>query len=70
MTLLEMKKKVLQLIEEISTDTTKLTDDPDIEAKLNSVINQVQNELARMKKIPAYKEIEVDTNTKDTTLMI
>lgn len=66
MTLLEMKKKVLQLIEEISADTTMLTDDPDIEAKLNSVINQVQNELARMKKIPAYKEIEVDTNTKDT----
>ena len=32
MTLLEMKKKVLQLIEEISADTTKLTDDPDIEA--------------------------------------
>lgn len=66
MTLFEMKKKVLQLIEEISTDATKLTDDPDIEAKLNSVINQVQNELARMKKIPAYKKIEVDTTTKDT----
>lgn len=66
MKLLEMKKKVLQLIEEISTDTTKLTDDPDIEAKINSVINQIQNELARMKKIPAYKEIEVDTSIKDT----
>jgi hypothetical protein len=61
MTLLEMKKKVLQLIEEVSTGTS-LTDDPDIEAKLNAVINQVQNELARMKKIPAYKEIEVTTN--------
>ena len=66
MTLLEMKKKVLQLIEEISTDETKLTDDPDIETKMNSVINQVQNELARMKKIPAYKEIAVDTSVKDT----
>ncbi|MBP3920836.1 MAG: hypothetical protein J6D28_04650 [Bacilli bacterium] len=66
MKLLEMKKKVLQLIEEVSTDTKKLTDDPDIEAKMNSVINQVQNELARMKKIPAYKEIEVDTNVKNT----
>ena len=58
MTLLEMKKKVLQLIEEISTGDN-LTDDPDIEAKLNTVINQIQNELSRMKKIPAYKEIEV-----------
>lgn len=58
MTLLEIKKKVLQLIEEIS-DSTELTNDPDIKAKLNSVINQVQFELARMKKLPAYKEVEV-----------
>ena len=61
MTLLEMKKKVLQLIEEVGTGDN-LTDDPDIELKLNTVINQVQNELSRMKKIPAYKEIEVNTN--------
>ena len=59
MTLLEIKKKTLQLIDEIS-DNANLTDDPDIKAKLNSVINQVQFELARMKKIPAYKELEVE----------
>lgn len=53
MTLLEMKKKVLQLIEEIDDKQDSLTNDPDIEAKINSVINQVQFELARMKKIPA-----------------
>lgn len=70
MTLLEIKKKTLQLIEEIS-DGENLTNDPDIKAKLNSVINQVQFELARMKKIPAYKELEVterqvvDMNTLD-----
>jgi hypothetical protein len=58
MTLLEIKKKTLQLIEEIA-EGTDLTNDPDIKAKLNSVINQVQFELARMKKIPAYKEVEV-----------
>lgn len=58
MTLLEMKKKILQLIEEIS-DSETLTDDPDIEAKINTVINQVQYELARLKKIPSYTEIEV-----------
>ena len=58
MTLLEMKKKVLQLIEEISTGDN-LTDDPDIEAKLNTVINQIQNELSRMRKIPDYVELEV-----------
>lgn len=59
MTLLEMKNKVLKLIEEISTNSSVLTDDPDIETKINDVINQVQNELARIKKIPAKKEIEV-----------
>jgi hypothetical protein len=70
MTLLEIKKKVLQLIEEIS-DNANLTDDPDIKAKLNSVINMVQFELARMKKIPAYVQRTVnagevvDMNTLD-----
>ena len=60
MTLLEMKKKILSLIEEIDvTQATTLTNDPDIESKLHYVINQVQNELSRIKKIPAYKEIEV-----------
>ena len=59
-TLLDIKKKVLQLIEEIDTNNEKLTSDPDIEAKLNSVINQVQFELARMRKIPAYKEMKIE----------
>ena len=52
MTLLEMKKKVLRLIEEAS-DNKELTEDPDIKMKLNDVINQVMFEVARMKKIPA-----------------
>lgn len=60
MTLLEMKKKVLQLIEEIDEEQTGLTSDPDIEAKMNSVINQVMYEVARMKKIPDYTELEVE----------
>ncbi len=59
MTLLEMKKKVLKLIEEINDKSELLTDDPDIASKINDVINQVQNELARIKKIPAKEEIEV-----------
>lgn len=52
MTLLEMKLKVLRMIEEVS-DNANLTDDPDIKSKLNDVINQVMFEVARMKKIPA-----------------
>lgn len=60
MTLGDLKKKTLALIEEINPDVTSLTDDPDIEAKLPYVINQILHELARFKKIPAYEEIEVE----------
>ena len=60
MTLLEMKKKMLGLIEELNPDSEYLTDDPDIATKINDVINQVLYELARMKKIPKYTEIEVE----------
>lgn len=59
MTLLEMKKKVLGLIEEINPDNEVLTDDLDIKQKMNDVINQIMFELARMKKIPDYVEIDV-----------
>lgn len=59
MTLLEMKKKILSLIEEIDEGQDSLTNDPDIEAKLPYVINQIQYELARVKKLPDYVEIEV-----------
>lgn len=59
MTLLEMKKKVLGLIEELNPDSELLTDDPDIATKINDVINMILFELARMKKIPKYVEFEV-----------
>lgn len=60
MTLAEMKKKVLGLIEELNPLSEFLTDDPDIQAKINDVINQILFELARFKKIPKYVEIPVD----------
>ncbi len=59
MTLLEMKKKVLGLIEELNPDSELLTDDPDISTKINDVINQVMFELVRMKKLPKYVELAV-----------
>lgn len=59
MTLKEMKMKVLALIEELNKDSALLTDDPDIATKINAVTNQVLFELARLKKIPKYVEIEV-----------
>lgn len=60
MTLYEMKKKVLALIEEVNPLSELLTDDPDIAAKINDVINQILYELARFKKIPKYVEMAVN----------
>lgn len=60
MTLEEMKIKVYALIEEYSEDADDLTEDIDLSTKINSVINQIQNELARFKKINAYQELEVE----------
>ena len=60
MTLYEMKKKILSMIEELNPESELLTDDPDISAKINSVINQVMFELCRMKKIPKYLEQAVN----------
>lgn len=60
MTLSDIKKKALSLIEEIDDKETKLTKDPDIANKLNYVINQIQYELSRVKKIPAYVELTVN----------
>ena len=59
MNLKEMKLKVLRLIEEVSPNNPNLTEDPDISAKINDVINQILFELARIKKIPKYVEMEV-----------
>ena len=59
MNLEEMKTKSLGLIEELNPESEHLTDDPDIRAKFNNVANQVMFEMARMKKIPDYVEMEV-----------
>ena len=55
----EMKQKVLSLIEEYNPKSEYLTDDPDIAGKFYAVTNQVMYELARMKKIPKYVEMDV-----------
>lgn len=60
MNLLEMKKKYLSLIEEVNPNSEQLTDDPDIAAKQNEVVNQVMFELARIKKICKYVELAVE----------
>lgn len=59
MILKELKQAVLALIEEYDPKNELLTADIDISTKINPVINQVMYELARMKKIPKYCEMEV-----------
>lgn len=59
MTLLELKKKTLGLIEEVNPNHEALTEDPDIAAKHNDVVNQVMFEMCRIKKLPKYAELEV-----------
>lgn len=54
MTLEEMKTKIYTLIEEYAEDEDNLTEDEDYAAKINDVINQIQNEVARIKKIPEF----------------
>lgn len=59
LTLGEFKEKVLSLIEELNPESENRTDDPDISAKMNHVVNQRMFEMARVKKIPRYLELEV-----------
>lgn len=59
MTLTEMTKKILVMIEEYDKDEDGLTSDQDIETKLRDSINQVMFELATKKKIADYVEMEV-----------
>lgn len=47
------------MIEELNPNHELLTDDPDIATKINEVINQIMFELARMKRLAKYVEMDV-----------
>ena len=63
MTLLDIKKRTLELIEELSDQygegDNPITDDEDILKKLNGCINKIQLELSQIKKINDKQEYEV-----------
>lgn len=59
MTKKEMKQQTLALIEEVNPESELLTDDPDIAAKIDYVINMVMFEMCRFKKIAKYAEMNV-----------
>lgn len=67
MTLKDMKLRVLSLIEEVNPKSEFLTDDLDIQAKINYVIDMKSHELARIKKITAIDNIDV-TEGQDVNL--
>lgn len=62
MTLKEMKSRVLSLIEEINPQSDYLTDDPDIQEKINYVIDIKNHQLARIKKLASIETIDVKEN--------
>ena len=59
MTLKELKRKVLVLVEEYDPTDGALTADDDIADKMNDVINQIMFEICRIKKIPKLIEMNV-----------
>ena len=61
MTLRDMKDRVLSLIEELNPESEYLTDDPDIQEKINYVIDMKQHELARVKRLAAIETLQVET---------
>lgn len=62
MTLREMKDRVLSLIEELNPNSEYLTDDVDIQEKINYAIDTKQHELSRIKRIAAIEKLRVKDN--------
>ncbi len=66
MNLGEMKRNALALVEELNQESQYLTDDVDIQAKINGVVNHIAYEVARFKKIPKYGEMAVTEGQRVT----
>ena len=62
----DMRTKVLTLIEEAKKGESYNTSDADIDAKMPEVTNQIMFELARIKRIPRYIEIDVKAGDRIT----
>lgn len=62
MTLKEMKQKTFSLIEEYYPENNKMAEDEDVLNKINGVINQIQLDLMKYRKLTANIEIEVEEN--------
>ncbi len=59
-TLGNIKQKVFRLIEEINTSNQYLTDDPDLQLKINTVANAIQMELFTLRKAAIKDTLDVN----------
>lgn len=59
MTLEEVIKKIVKLLEEYEKTDPNYTGDEDIETKIKESIDDIQVELSQIKKIPALLEVEL-----------
>lgn len=59
MTLKEMKIKTFSLIEEYYPDDSFLAEDEDVKNKINGVVNQIQMDLMKYRKINASADITI-----------
>ena len=62
MTLNDMKIKVFSLIEEYYPDAAHLAEDEDVLYKINGIINSIQLDLMKYRKINANTEIDIKEN--------
>lgn len=60
MSLGDVIKKIVKLIEEYDGESDSYTSDPDIETKIKESIDDIQIELSQIKKIPALLSVELD----------
>ena len=63
MTLKEMKMKVFSLIEEYYPELEGMAEDEDVLNKINGVVNSIQLDLMKYRKLPANTEIEINENS-------
>lgn len=65
MTLKEMKIKVFSLIEEYYPELSGLAEDEDVLNKINGVVNSIQLDLMKYRKLPAKTTITIDDENEN-----
>lgn len=63
MTLKEMKIKAFSLIEELYPELETMAEDEDVLNKINGVVNSIQLDLMKYRKLPANIDIDIDEDS-------